>query len=103
MKIEIYMKCPVCYQEGYNSASEYWQHSWPCNGTLYLDEHAVVHCKKCRKNAPLIKWKLRCGNDKHNFSVVSAAGFASVIAQSAQYVNQAGLAWLQSAINYIGK
>ena len=103
MKLAIYMPCPVCLQQGYNSVREYWRHDWPCKGELFLDEYAIVHCSKCRRKEHLTKMKLRCGNDRHNFAVSSVTGFASAISTSAQFVERAGLAWLQSAIEYLGK
>ncbi len=47
--------------------------------------------------------KLRCGNDKHNFAISSVTGFAYAISTSSQLVDQAGLAWLQNALEYLQK
>lgn len=99
MKFDIYMACPVCLMEGYNTERVYWRHNWPCEGQLTLDENANVQCRKCRKSEHLTKMKLKCGNERHNFIVPSAAGFASAISTSAQLVEMAGIAWLQSALN----
>lgn len=102
------MSCPVCLQEGRNSPREYWRHGskkhWEsnvCNGVLYLDENAYVHCKGCGASAPLQKMRLRCNNDRHDFNIPSINGFASAISTSAQMVDSAGLPWLQKAMNYL--
>ena len=103
MKIELYMACPVCLEQGYNSAREYWLHSWPCSGQLYIDEHAEINCGKCRRSEHITKMKLRCGNDKHDFAVASVTGFAHAISTSSLLVDKAGLSWLQNALEYLQK
>lgn len=103
MRIEIYMSCPVCLQEGRNSPKEYWRDEPPCNGKLYIDEYAIVHCAGCGASAHLSQMGLRCNNNRHDFSIPSTEGFAAAISTSAQFVNGTGLRWLQSAIKYIGR
>ncbi len=101
MKFDIYMPCPVCLSEGYNTDRVYWRHTWPCKGQLTLDENAMVQCKKCRRSEHLSKMKLKCGNDRHKFVVPSTASFAAAISTSAQFVETAGLLWLQRTIESI--
>lgn len=98
MKIDIYMACPVCLAEGYNTERDYWLHKWPCKGRLTLDENAIVQCRKCRRSEKLTKMQLRCNNGRHDFKVPSSEGLAAAISCSSQIVNQVTMSWLNSVI-----
>ncbi len=101
MKIDIIMACPVCLEEGYNSPRDYWLHDGPCQGVLTLDENAIVQCRKCRKKEKLTRMKLRCNNNRHDFSIPSTVGLAQAMSTSAQMANERTLAWLQNVIKQI--
>lgn len=102
VKFDIYMACPVCLSEGYNSAREYWRHAGPCKGLLALDEWANIICRKCRRKSHITKMRLKCCNGRHDFVLTSVEGYAAAISTSSHFVEKAGLAWLQSAIQHLG-
>lgn len=101
MKIDIYMSCPVCLQEGYNTSKQYWKHSWPCGGRLTLDDKARIKCAKCRRGGHILGMKLKCSEGRHKFKVCSQEGYAAAISTSSHFVNGGGMSWLQSVISNI--
>lgn len=92
------MACPQCIKEGYHVFVENWKHGGTCGGSLYLDEHAVVHCDRCYRSAHLSQMRLSCNNGRHNFAVISTAGFAQAIMTSGSIADAKALAWLQSVL-----
>ncbi len=98
MKIELYMSCPKCLSEGYNTSHQYWRHIWPCGGVLTLDESAKVSCKKCHRGGRLLDMKLKCEENRHSYKVTTMEGYAAAISTSAHFVNGGGIAWLQNVL-----
>lgn len=98
MRIELYMSCPKCLSEGYNTSRQYWRHSWPCGGVLTLDEKATVRCKKCFRAGKLLEMQLKCEEGRHTFKVATTEGYAAALSTSSHFVNEAGLSWLQSVL-----
>lgn len=101
MRVDIYMACPLCLQERYSCAKEYWRHGGNCQGILYLDEYAYVHCARCGRSAHLVQMYLTCNSGKHTFKTVSTVGFAQAISMAGMGVTSSATAWLQSVLRHI--
>ncbi len=101
MNIEIYMSCPSCLSDGYNTSRQYWRHAWPCGGILTLDDKGKVKCKKCTSSGHLLDMKLRCEEERHTFRIATVEGYTSAISTSSHFVNGGGIAWLQSVLQHL--
>ncbi len=101
MRVDIYMMCPACYQQGYSVAKEYWCHGGSCGGVLQLDEYANVVCKRCGRKAPLMQMRLTCNSGRHTFYVPTLNGYVQAITMAGMAVDKSGMAWLQSVLRYI--
>ena len=99
MKFDIFMSCPKCFSSGINTTRQYWRHGYPCGGVLTLDQNAIVACKKCYSNGRLIDMTLICDDANHNYQIASIEGYAGAISTSAQFVQTAGITWLQNVLN----
>lgn len=114
MKVEIFMPCPICINEGRNSASEYWRHGSegglssimlkPCNGILCLDDRANIICSKCGKTRHLQDVKLTCNSGRHKFAIApqnSKTSYAAAISTASQFTNAGGINYLISVMKYL--
>lgn len=101
MKIELYMSCPNCLSDGFNTSRQYWRHTWPCGGVLTLDEFAKVSCKKCYRSGLLMDMKLKCEENRHTYKVTTIEGYVTAISTSSHFVNDAGISWLQNVLTNI--
>lgn len=100
-RINIYMHCPGCYVDYGLTAKEYWRHGDRCPGFLQLDEYANVICSKCGKHAHLTEMSLCCNSGRHVLFTYGKKAYATSIACSAAFVDNMGLAWLQSVLKYL--
>lgn len=101
MNIEIYMSCPACLADGFNTSRQYWRHGWPCGGILTLNDKGKVKCKKCKRSGNLLDMRLKCEENRHAYKIATTEGYAAAISTSAHFANGAGIAWLQSVIQNI--
>lgn len=100
-RIYIYMKCPGCYADYGFAENEYWRHGGRCNGALQLDEYANVICSNCGAHAHLTEMRLCCNSGRHEIFTPGAERYAQSISCSSAFVNNMGMAWLQSVIRYL--
>jgi len=103
MRVYLKMACPQCLKEGYHVCVENWTHGGSCNGSLYLDENAYIHCDRCYRSAHLSRMELSCNSGRHKFVVMSTSGFAKAIMISGTVSDTRTLAWLQSVMLNIKK
>lgn len=99
-KIDIYISCPVCQDEGYNSQRSYWYHS-TCGGKLQLDEFAALSCNSCNHSNHISLWNFKCNNGRHDFMPASKEAFAFALSTSAQLVNGTGAKWLSEVLKHL--
>ncbi len=97
MRIDIYMSCPVCLSEGYNTPKSYWVKT-SCGSRITLDDKGIVRCKKGCHSSHILTNKFKCNNGRHDFKVASTAGLAAAISTSSHFVNGGGISWLQSVL-----
>jgi hypothetical protein len=97
-KILLYISCPACADEGYNSLKTYWKHTKCGVGCLYLNEYANIHCSGCNHESHLSNWAFKCPEGRHDFRVPTTDGFARVLSTSSQMTSEAGQRWLISVL-----
>ncbi len=100
-RVNIYMQCPGCVADYGYAEKEYWRHGGPCQGVLQLDEYANVICSRCDASAHLTEMRLSCSSGRHVIFTPGVERYAQTISCSAAFVNNMGLAWLQSVIRYL--
>jgi hypothetical protein len=97
MSVKVFMSCPACHDEGYNSQRSQWYHS-NCDGSLYLTDNAELECYKCWHKSHISKWEFKCNNGRHDYRVASSSALAQALSTSSQMVNAGGLRWLRKAL-----
>ena len=100
-RINIYMQCPGCVRDFQQAAREYWYHGNGCRGILQLDEYANVVCSACGAHGHLTKMRIGCNSGRHVMYTPGVDEAAASLACSAAFVDNMGLAWLQSVIEYL--
>lgn len=100
-RVNIYMQCPGCAADYGHAVKEFWRHGGRCQGVLQLDEYANVICGKCGSHAHLTEMRLSCNSGRHMIFTPGAEKYAQSISCSSAFVNNMGMAWLQSVIRYL--
>lgn len=106
---QLFISCPVCYDNGKNTPHSFWTHyDNNCGGDIYLGENASYLCRKCGYGAHAMKWKYGCPehsnmDDELSFKVATPAALAGVIACAGQMVTETGITWLQSFLANLEK
>jgi hypothetical protein len=100
-RIILYISCPACKDDGYNTQKTYWQHNRCKLGSLYLDENANIYCSGCQHLSHLSGWAFSCPDGKHDFRVPTISGFVQAISVSSQLTNEAGQKWFMSVLQKI--
>lgn len=101
---ELYISCPVCCDQGRNTAHTYWEHH-NCGGTTYIGDNANYICKNCKTSAHVFKWKYGCpshSGTEIEFLEASAQGLAQAVSTAGQMVQETGVAWLQKFLENMG-
>lgn len=98
---QLYIKCPICNQEGRPVAPDFWVHA-DCGGDIYIGENAYYRCKDCGHTDHLMKWKYWCqGHSKSDDDYVELtdkAEYADVVSAAGQLVKAAGIPWLTTLL-----
>lgn len=98
---QLYIKCPICNQEGRPAPPEFWIHG-DCGGDIYIGENACYLCKDCGYTDHLMKWKYWCPNhsksDDEYVELTDKAEYADVVAAAGQLVKTAGIPWLTTLL-----
>lgn len=97
-KVLVYISCPACVDDGYNTPQTYWKHGTCGSGGIYLTELANIHCSGCGKESHVSNWSFKCPDGRHDFKVPSTAGFTTALSTSSQMTNEAGRKWLISVL-----
>ena len=98
------MQCPGCLDEYGQAAKEYWRHDdEDCQGVLQLDEYANVICSRCGLHAHITEMQLYCNSGRHKWVTFGVDATAASLSCSAAFVNNMGLAWLQSVIKCLAE
>lgn len=97
-RVNIYMKCPGCFDDYGYAENEYWRHGGRCQGVLQLDEYANVTCSNCDATAHLTEMRLSCSSGRHVLFVPGAAAYAKSISFAAAFSGNMAMNWLQSVI-----
>lgn len=100
---QLYIKCPICNQEGRPVAPVFWVHADPdCEGDIYIGENAYYKCEKCGHTDHLMKWKYWCqGHSKSvddYVELTDKSEYADVVAAAGQLVKAAGIPWLTTLL-----
>lgn len=102
----LYIKCPICNQQGRNVPPVYWAHAncpvCPDGGDIYMGENAFYLCKDCGHKEHLMKWRYWCQyhsqNDDDYVLLTDKAIFADVVAAAGALVTAAGIPWLTTLL-----
>ena len=100
-KIALYISCPACADDGYNTNKCYWQHSQCAVGNLYLTDQATIYCSGCTHESHVSRWSFKCPDGRHDFRVPTTEGFSQVLSTSSQMTTLAGQRWLISVLERI--
>ena len=97
----LYIKCPVCNQNGVNVAPDFWVHN-KCGGDIYIGDNAYYQCKDCGHSDHIMKWAYYCpthsGSPDEFVEVTDKSVIADVVAAAGQLVIVAGIPWLQTLL-----
>lgn len=103
---ELYISCPVCYNNGKMLPQAYWQHHG-CGGTLYIGDDAHYDCNKCSENSHVSNWGYGCPEHmrdaEYDFVKVDGATLAGMISMAGQLTAVAGVSWLQKFLANLGE
>ena len=101
MRFNLFMPCPKCAAEKYDFHLEQWTHGGDCNGRLYIDEKAYVHCNRCGKSAHITQMKMSCNKGRHNVVSVSRKEIASAIFVGNVGIVDNSLKWIKRILDNI--
>lgn len=101
-KTDIYISCPVCQDEGYNTQRTHWYHS-SCGGKLQLTRKAQIHCGSCGQIDHISRWSFKCRNNRHDFKRASEDAYSLAISTASQMVNEAGNVWLRDVLENLSR
>lgn len=98
---QLYIKCPICNQEGRPVAPDFWVHA-DCGGDIYIGENAYYRCNDCGHTDHLMKWRYWCqGHSKSDDDYVELtdkAEYADVVSAAGQLVKAAGIPWFTTLL-----
>lgn len=100
-RFHLFMPCPKCLKEQQQICSEKWRHGSDCDGILYIDEMAYVHCSKCGKTAHIKDMKMTCDHRVHIKVKPTKKEIASALAAGAVGVVNNKLNWFKSLLNHL--
>lgn len=95
------MPCPKCLKKQLQIRSEQWKHGGGCNGYLYIDEMAYVHCGKCGKTAHIKDMEITCNHGAHIRMKPTKKEIASALAAGAVGVVKDKLNWFKSLLDHL--
>lgn len=100
-KFKLFMPCPKCAKKYKDFQLEHWFHGGTCNGLLYIDENAYVHCQKCGKTAHITKMRMTCDRGYHVKNIPTKGEIASAISVGAIGVVNDSLKWFKHILEHI--
>ena len=104
---QLFISCPVCHDQGRNTERSFWSHyDNGCHGDIYVGDDANYKCKKCGKKSHVKNWAYNCpghSNSPDEFVKASAQGLAKAVSTAGQMVQEAGIMWLQTFLQNMGK
>lgn len=97
----LYIPCPLCVHNSSSANSELWTHGEKCGGTLYVDEYAYVHCKKCGKKAHISKMRVSCNCGRHRYQTASRNDIAAAASFAKIGVTSNSIKWLRDFVSHL--
>lgn len=97
----LFMPCPKCLKKQQHIKSEQWKHGGNCNGYLYIDENAYVHCNKCGKTAHITNMEMSCDHGEHVRLKPTKKEIASALAAGTVGVVNNRLNWFKSILDHL--
>jgi len=101
MRFNLLMPCPKCAANNNDFQLEQWTHGGTCNGRLYIDERAFVHCSRCGKSAHITDMRMSCDKGLHNRTIASRKEIASAISVGNVGVVENSLKWFMCILDNI--
>jgi hypothetical protein len=102
---QLRISCPVCVDQGRNTAQSFWVHH-NCGGSIYVGDNANFKCRKCNYSDHVKRWSFNCPSHTNaNFEMLKASSqaLAQAISTAGQMVSETGHRWLIEFLKNMGE
>lgn len=101
MRFNLLMPCPKCAANNNDFQLEQWTHGGTCNGQLYIDERAFVHCSRCGKSAHITQMRMSCNKRRHDRALASRKEIAAAVSVGNIGLTNNNLKWFKNILDNI--